>query len=62
MADDKNGPYLVNSHSTIPYTTLAVVPKTMTGPATENIFTAVPVTTPSAAVNIGHSDLQKHLH
>jgi len=47
---------------TSPYTTLAVVPKTMTGPATENIFTAVPVTTPSAAVNIGHSDFEKYLH
>lgn len=41
--------YMVcTSHSTRPYTTLAAVPNTMTGPATVNIFTAVPVIRPSA--------------
>ena len=37
-------------HSSIritPYTTLASVPKTMTGPATTNIFDAMPVMSPS---------------
>ena len=46
-----------NTHSTTPYTTLATVPNTITGPATTNILAAMPVTMPSAAVNIGHSDL-----
>ena len=40
------------SHSTRPYTTLAAVPNTMTGPATVNIFTAVPVIRPSGCVKI----------
>ena len=38
------------SHSSIrttPYTTLASVPNTMTGPATTNIFDAIPVMKPS---------------
>ena len=36
-----------------PYTTLAVRPKVMTGPAMVNIFAAVPRMKPSAAVNEG---------
>ena len=40
-------------YSTSPYTTLAAVPNTITGPATVNILTAVPVTMPSACVKIG---------
>ena len=42
-------------HSSIritPYTTLASVPKTMTGPATTNIFDAMPVMKPSGCVKI----------
>ena len=42
-------------HSSIritPYTTLASVPKTMTGPATTNIFDAMPVMSPSGCVKI----------
>ena len=35
-----------------PYTTLAAVPNTITGPATVNILTAVPVTMPSGCVKI----------
>ena len=37
-----------SSHSTSPYTALAAVPNTITGPATVNILTAVPVISPSA--------------
>ena len=37
-----------SKYSTSPYTTLAAVPNTITGPATVNILTAVPVTMPSA--------------
>ena len=43
------------SHSSIrttPYTTLASVPNTMTGPATTNIFDAIPVMKPSGCVKI----------
>lgn len=36
------------SHKTRPYSTLATVPNTITGPATRNIFVAMPVTYPSA--------------
>ncbi len=36
-----------------PYTTLAVRPKVITGPAMVNIFAAVPRMKPSAAVNEG---------
>lgn len=39
-------------YSTSPYTTLAAVPNTITGPATVNILTAVPVTMPSGCVKI----------
>ena len=42
-------------HSSIritPYTTLASVPNTMTGPATTNIFDAIPVMKPSGCVKI----------
>ena len=35
-----------------PYTTLVSVPNTMTGPATTNIFDAMPVMKPSACVKI----------
>ena len=35
-----------------PYTTLASVPNTMTGPATTNIFDAIPVMKPSGCVKI----------
>ena len=41
---------LLFSHSSIrttPYTTLVSVPNTMTGPATTNIFDAIPVMKPS---------------
>jgi len=34
----------------------------ITGPAILNIFAPTPKTYPSAAVNIGHTHLQKHLH
>ena len=44
-------PYFT-AHRINPYTTLAAVPNTITGPATVNIFTAVPVTTPSGCVKI----------
>jgi len=47
-----------NTHSTTPYTTLATVPNTITGPATTNILAAMPVTMPVADVNIGHSNLK----
>ena len=46
---------LLFSHSSIrttPYTTLASVPNTMTGPATTNIFDAMPVMKPSGCVKI----------
>ena len=49
-------PYPIR-YSTSPYTTLAAVPNTITGPATVNIFTAVPVTTPSACVKIGTREI-----
>ena len=38
------------------------MPKEITGPAILKIFAPTPKTKPSAAVNIGHSDLQKYLH
>lgn len=41
-----------SKYSTSPYTTLAAVPNTITGPATVNILTAVPVTMPSGCVKI----------
>lgn len=44
-------------YSTSPYTTLAAVPNTITGPATVNILTAVPVTMPSACVKIGTREI-----
>ena len=37
-----------SAHRISPYTALAAVPNTITGPATVNIFTAVPVMMPSA--------------
>ncbi len=37
-----------SSTSTSPYTALATVPETITGPAMVNIFTIVPVMSPSA--------------
>ena len=49
--------YPPSSHSTTPYTTLAAVPNTITGPATVNILTAVPVTMPSACVKIGTREI-----
>lgn len=49
-------PYPIR-YSTSPYTTLAVVPNTITGPATVNILTAVPVTMPSACVKIGTREI-----
>ena len=45
------GPFHCSRHSMSPYTTLAVRPKVMTGPAMVNIFAAVPRMKPSAAVN-----------
>ena len=36
------------SHKISPYRALATVPNTITGPATRNIFAAMPVTKPSA--------------
>ena len=44
----KRGTSYLTAHKINPYTALAAVPNTITGPATVNIFTAVPVTTPSA--------------
>ena len=41
-----------SSIRTTPYTTLASVPNTMTGPATTNIFDAIPVMKPSGCVKI----------
>ena len=49
--------YPPSRHSITPYTTLAAVPNTITGPATVNIFTAVPVITPSACVKIGTREI-----
>lgn len=49
-------PYPIK-YSTSPYTTLAAVPNTITGPATVNILTAVPVTMPSACVKIGTREI-----
>ena len=46
-SDGARRPYFT-AHKINPYTALAAVPNTITGPATVNIFTAVPVTTPSA--------------
>ena len=51
-SDGARRPYFT-AHKINPYTALAAVPNTITGPATVNIFTAVPVTTPSACVKIG---------
>ena len=42
--------YPPSSHSTTPYTTLAAVPNTITGPAIRNILAAMPVIRPSACV------------
>ena len=47
----------LTAHKINPYTALAAVPNTITGPATVNIFTAVPVTTPSACVKIGTREI-----
>ena len=47
-----SGPYYPASIRTMPYTTLASVPKVMTGPATVNILAAMPVTKPSGCVKI----------
>ena len=44
--------HYASRYSTSPYTTLAAVPNTITGPATVNILTAVPVTMPSGCVKI----------
>ena len=43
----------------MPYTTDADTPYTITGPAIVNIFAPTSRMKPSAAVNIGHSDLAK---
>ncbi len=45
--------YPPSSHSTTPYTTLAAVPNTITGPAIRNILAAMPVIRPSACVKLG---------
>ena len=50
----KASPFYPTSQRISPYSALAAVPKTMTGPAMTNIFAAVPVTIPSACVKIGH--------
>ena len=44
----KTYPPLPSSTSTSPYSALATVPETITGPAMVNIFTIVPVISPSA--------------
>ena len=49
----KASPFYPTSQRSSPYSALAAVPKTMTGPAMTNIFAAVPVTIPSACVKIG---------
>ena len=49
--------YPPSSHSTTPYTTLAAVPNTITGPAMRNIFAAMPVIRPSACVKIGTREI-----
>ena len=49
-------------HKIMPYTTLAPMPYTSTGPAMEKIFTPNPNTQPSAAVQLGHSAFENHLH
>ncbi len=41
---------------------LAEIPKHSTGPAMVKILAPMQKTCPSAAVNIGHRILQKHLH
>ena len=45
------------SHIISPYRVLATVPNTITGPATRNIFAAIPVTKPSACVKIGTREI-----
>ena len=44
----KASPFYPTSQRISPYSALAAVPKTMTGPAMTNIYAAVPVTIPSA--------------
>ena len=48
MAASEIYPSYPSSTSTKPYTALAAVPETITGPVMVNIFTMVPVTSPSA--------------
>ena len=48
----KASPFDPTSQRISPYSALAAVPKTMTGPAMTNIFAAVPVTIPSGCVKI----------
>ena len=48
----KASPFYPTSQRISPYSALAAVPKTMTGPAMTNIFAAVPVTIPSGCVKI----------
>ena len=48
MAASEIYPSYPSSTRTSPYTALATVPDTITGPAMVNIFTIVPVTSPSA--------------
>ena len=50
MAASEVYPPYPSSTSTKPYTALATVPETITGPAMVNIFTIVPVISPSACV------------
>lgn len=54
---ERRHPHYASRYSTSPYTTLAAVPNTITGPATVNILTAVPVTMPSACVKIGTREI-----
>ena len=60
-AREKRGPAALFPYpisiSTTPYTTLASVPNTITGPAMTNIFAAMPVMMPSACVKIGTREI-----
>lgn len=46
-------PYQLKSQYTSPYTTLALIPQTVTGPAMANIFVPMPRTRPFACIQFG---------
>ena len=48
----KRGTSYLTAHKINPYTALAAVPNTITGPAIRNILAAMPVTKPSGCVKI----------